>query len=114
MRPRVMRGVVGAAVGGGVGGWYAALTGQYLYAGLGAALGALVGSLVEMASRRRGGSSAQPLPIESPFFRVIGVLALVLAVAGLVGFLRTGRWVGVLGAILFALGAVYCFRRAKT
>jgi uncharacterized membrane protein (UPF0136 family) len=37
------------------------------------------------------------------------VLGILLSVAGVVGFVRTGRWVGLIGAVVFALGTLYLF-----
>ena len=113
MRPKALFGVIGAGVGAGVGGWYAARTGAYVYAGIGAAIGVIAGSLLGIVVKRHL-SPGRATSIEIPLFVVIGVMAAALAVAGIVGFLRTGKWMGVVGAVVFALAAVYSFRRARS
>lgn len=103
--------VIGAAVGAGVGGAIASATGNYWFSGIGGGLGAVVGNV--LGYLLEGRISFEVLRrIENRSLWALGLLAMMMAVAGIVGFLRTGRWIGVVGAIVFGLAGLYALNEA--
>ena len=101
-------GTIGGAVGGAVGG-YVAVTKQNVAYGAACLLaGALVGQITGLLLYWRGRGQSGVL-IEQIVNVVLAVLALLLAVAGLVGFLSTRRWTLLVGAIFFAGCATMLF-----
>lgn len=108
-------GALGGLVGGGIGGYISFLKGNYIYAGIGAGIGIILGQLAGMLLKRRAALS--PLvEVETNTDLVLAVLSFLMALAGVIGFFRTGEMIGILGAAFFALCGIYLvmkYRRRK-
>lgn len=110
-RKAAVFGVIGAAVGAGVGGAIAWAGGNYWFAGIGAGVGAVIGNVLGYLFG--GHISFEVLRhIENRSLLALGLLAMMMAMAGIVGFLRTGRWIGVAGAIVFGLAGLYALNES--
>ena len=99
-------GGIGGIIGAGIGGYVSSLKGNYLYAGLGAGIGIILGQLIGILVLR-GSSLPSLVQVETKTNLVLAVLSFLMALAGVVGFFRTGEMIGVIGAALFALCGFY-------
>lgn len=103
-------GFFGAAIGGGIGGYLSAIKGADIYAGIGAGVGSVLGGLIGVIIGPK--ISLQSLIATERIINIIlGLLCFCVAIAGVVGFILTRKWVGILGAIFFSLCGIYLLRR---
>jgi len=84
-------GCFGAAIGGGVGGYFAAVKGNYTYAGVGAGVGGMMGNVIARLLSRSI-ALKQLSSIQRKIFLLLGILSSLLAIAGIIGFFITGKW----------------------
>jgi hypothetical protein len=107
----IVGGISGALVAGFAWYWFGASRNYILIAGL-IVLGTTVGWLVAVLLNKR-------VPVDS-LIRIsaridlgLAVLSFLMAVAGVIGFVRTGEVVGIVGAFFFAFCGMYLIIKQK-
>lgn len=107
--------IVGAIVGligAGIGGYISVIRDNYLYAGIGAGIGIVIGEVIGLLINKKVSLSSL-VRIEEKLNLIFGISSFLLALAGIIGFLLTGKWVGIVGFLFFGSGAVYFIIRHK-
>jgi hypothetical protein len=104
-RTWILRGL-GAAIGGGVGGFISAIKGNYIYAGVGAFTGGILAELIGMLFERLI-TLQQLSSFRKLLFWVLGVLCLLLSIAGIIVYYLTGEWISIIGALFFVSCGIY-------
>ncbi len=105
-------GSFGAAIGAGIGGYVASIKGNSLYAGIGASIGFVVGIIIGLIIGER-------IKLTSLIFTerimnlILGVASFVLALGGIVGFILTKKWIGIIGTLFFGACGIYLLKRKK-
>lgn len=100
----------GAALGGGIGGYLSAVHGNNLYAGMGAGIGAIVGVLIGLLIGQKVTLPAL-ISSEKVMNCVLGTASILMAIAGIVGFILTRKWIGIIGTLFFGACGFYLFRK---
>ncbi len=103
-------GGLGAAIGGGIGGFISAQKGNYIYAGIGAVLGYLVGVAIGLLTRKKTDLKSLG-SVESKVNFVAGIVSLMMAIAGIVGFILTRKFIGIVGALFFGACGIYLLKK---
>ena len=102
--------MLGGLLGAGIGGYVSYLQNNYVYAGVGAAVGIILGRLVQVRLSKKLAPSSV-ISLETKTHLVLMILSFLMALAGGLGFLRTGDTLGLLGAVFFGLcGAYFVFK----
>ncbi len=102
--------VFGAAVGGGIGGYISALKGNYIYAGIGAVIGYILGAMIGLLTRKKTGLKSLSLTASSVNL-VAGIISIAIAIAGIIAFIGTKKWINAVGVVFFAACGVYLLKR---
>ncbi len=102
-------GSIGGIIGGSIGGYFSVSKGNFLYGGIGVGIGIIVGEVIGILINRKM-PLQQLLNTEKRIKVFCGALSLLLAVAGIIGFLLTGRWIGIVGAVFFVLSGIYLLK----
>lgn len=103
-------GGIGGVIGGVIGGYISVIKGSYLYGGIGGGIGIIVGEVIGLLINRK--LSLQSLfRIEERINLIFGILGFLMAIAGIIGFFLTGKWIGIVGAIFFGLCGLYLIKR---
>jgi hypothetical protein len=104
-------GVFGASIGAGAGaiiGLYFGNNTFYIFAGIGAASGALIGHIIGMLVNNT--ISLENLQqIQRAYFIFLGILFFLLSILGIIGFVMTGKWIGIISAIFFLICGAYAY-----
>ncbi len=103
-------GIFGGVIGGGIGGYVSAVKGNSLYAGIGAAFGYIIGIIIGLIIGKRINLSSLT-STERIINLILGVASFVLALAGIIGFIFTKKWIGIVGAIFFVGCGIYLLRK---
>jgi len=103
-------GIWGAAIGGGIGGYLSVINGNYIYGGIGAGIGYITGYIAGLLIKERI-TLQSIMRSEGVVNIILGSLGIILAVAGIVGFILTKNWIGIMGAVFFGLGGFYFLRK---
>lgn len=105
-------GGIGGIIGGVIGGYISVIKGSSIYGGIGVGIGIVVGEAVGLLINKK--VPLKPLlNIERNINIFGGVLSLLLAIAGIIGFFLTGKWVGIVGAIFFGLCGIYLLKISR-
>lgn len=99
-------GLFGGGIGGGVGGYFSAIKGNDLYSGIGGGLGFLAGWVFGFLIHTKV-SFEKLISFEKKVDLIVGLLSILMAIAGITVFFSTGDWNGLIGAILFGFGGLY-------
>ncbi len=99
-------GVFGGLIGAGVGGYYSAIKANDLYIGIGGGLGFLVGEVFGLLIHTKV-SFEKLISVEEKVDLIVGILCILMATAGVIGFITRGKWGGIVGAIFFGFGGGY-------
>ncbi len=108
---------LGAAIGAGIGaviGLYVTedRLGRALFGGAGAGVGILISYIVGIVINHK--VDLLPLQkLESKTETFGGILSVLMSIAGIVGFILTGKWIGIIGAVFFALCGIYLLIRRR-
>lgn len=108
---------LGAGIGAGIGAVIGLFVvdqrlGRALFAGGGAAFGTLLGYLVGILLC----GHVDVLPLEkmkNTTETFGGILSILMAIVGTVGFILTRKWIGITGALFFALCGIYLLTKQK-
>lgn len=103
-------GRLGALVGAAVGGYVSFLEGSYIYAALGAGAGIGFGQLIGMLFLKKV-TLATLTSIEYKTDSALAVLSFLMAIAGLLGYYRTGHAIGIISAMCFAGCGLFCWMK---
>ncbi len=102
---------IGAGVGAGVGeviAWYlVGEGGHYWGGGLGALIGICLAYCIPLSDKDSSQAYVKIESTEKQFSRAVGILAFLLSLTGLIGFVMTRQWIGILGAIFFGICGAY-------
>jgi hypothetical protein len=99
-------GILGAVLGGT---FAVVIQRTYWAIVIGCVVGAVVAIFVaHMARDRVGSRTLSTINRSSSLFFVS--LGFAMTLAGVIGFIKTGRWIGLVGAAFFALGTLYLLR----
>ena len=100
---------IGAAMVGGIGGYFSAIKGNYFYAGCGAGLGAIIGKLagnfIDIPASREN-------RIKNVFLSLLFFLSILMALAGIVAFIISGKVISLVGFIFFLCCGVVNYEAA--
>ena len=100
----------GTAVGAGIGGYVSALKGNYIYAGIGAAIGNIVGVTIGLLIRKK--IDLQSLVSTERTVNIVGgVISLAMAIAGIIAFISTPKWIYAMGVLFFGACGVYLLKK---
>src|SRR5574340_362784 len=106
---------LGAGIGDGIGdlvGWnLVGREGHYLFAGAGAVVGIVMSYLIAVLIRKVQLQTLEAVEVRSE--KVGYVLSFVLAIAGLIGFILSGKWIGLVGTAFFTLCGIYLLVKSR-
>jgi hypothetical protein len=111
-RKSLMAGSIGAAIGAGIGGYTAVTKGNIIYAGIGGAIGSVVGIIIGLLIGRKVNLKSF-ITTERIMNFILGITSFFLAMAGIIVFILTKEWVGMIGALFFGVCGIYLLRRSK-
>jgi hypothetical protein len=105
-------GSFGAAIGAGIGSYIGSIKGNSLYAGIGASIGFVVGIKIGLILGQRIKLTSL-ISTERIMNLVLGVASFVLALAGIVSFILTKKWIGIIGTLFFGACGIYLLRKKE-
>ena len=109
---RFIEGALGAALGAGIGAYVSVVRGSDIYLGIGALIG-FIGGVAIGSWLQRSVPPKSLITAERITNIVLGLASLVLASAGIIGFILTHQLVGIVGAVFFGLCGIYIWRRPR-
>lgn len=103
-------GSIGAAIGAGIGGYISGIKGNIIYTGIGAVIGSTVGIIIGLLIGKKINLKSL-IATERIKNLILGLASFFLTIAGIIGFILTGKWIGLVGAVFFGLCGVYLLRK---
>ena len=103
-------GGIGGAIGAGIGGYISRIKGDNIYTGIGAGIGFIAGIISGLFIGKKINLKSF-MAIERIKNLILGIASFSLSIAGIIGFILTERWIGLIGAVFFGLGGIYLLRK---
>lgn len=99
--------VFGVGIGAGISAYFSAIKGNDLYTGVGGGLGILAGEVFGLLYRIKLSTYEKLVSVEEKIDLIIGLLSILMAIAGITAFFLTGDWSGIVATIFFGSGGIY-------
>ncbi|MEW5745598.1 MAG: hypothetical protein AB1805_09225 [Nitrospirota bacterium] len=103
-------GSIGLMIGAGIGGYFSAITGSSTYIVIGTFIGGIVGDLIGFLLNKRISLKAL-LSIEKIANNVLIFVSFSFVAGGMMVFIQKGRWIGLIGAVVFGLCGLYLYKK---